>query len=426
MKPIIIVLVVFSTFFISCKKYLDLKPDKAVAVPSTLQDVRVILNNQSNLNSRYAAIPALAADNYYVNDADYASFPQEQDKIAYRWQADAEDAGEWSNLYKIVFYANTALDALAKVVLTESNAVEWNACKGEGLFFRSLAFFEIAQVYCAPYVAGSGNEGSGIPLRLTADVSAPTVRSTIAASYRRITEDLELATTLLPVHVPVKTRPCKAAAFGVLARVSLAMEEYTTALRYSDSALLYYNQLIDFNTVNASAAIPFAVFNNEVIFHSYSSGSGLLNISRCKIDSFLYSSYVTNDLRKTVYFRTNNNGTYGFKAECEARLSGTTAAMQTLNKLLEKRWKTGTFIPFTAGNNEEALSIVLTERRKELLFRGVRWQDIRRLNRDARFVTTLTRKINGQLYSLPPGDLRYVMLIPSEVIALTGIEQNPR
>ncbi len=169
------------------------------------------------------------------------------------------------------------------------------------------------------------------------------------------------------------------------------MEQYDKALVCTEAALQLYNQLIDFNTVNTAATAPFAIFNAEVIFHSYSPGSGLLNISRCKIDSVLYASYSANDLRKTVYFRNNNNGSFGFKgsynaitanyffnglttdelylikAECQARTAIPADAMNTLNQLLIKRWKTNTFIPFTAADADQALRFILTEREERII-----------------------------------------------------------
>lgn len=450
MKKIYIILVIVLAAGSSCKKYLDQKPDRSQAIPSSLRDMRALLNNQAELNNRFAELAGIAGDDYYITSADWSSTSNEEDRDNYIWSPEAEDISCWGNPYKIILHANTVLDNIDKVDLAEAIKAEWNSCRGEALFFRAFAFFDLAQVYAAPFDPQGNNSGPGIPLRLTADIAEISTRSTVQQTYSQIINDLKEAASVLPVAVPVKSRPSRQAVFAALARTFLAMEQYNEALLYADSALQLYNQLIDFNTVNATAAAPFAVFNSEVIFHSNSPGSGLLHLSRCKIDSFVYASYNTNDLRKTVYFKNNNNGTYGFKgsynavtnnaffmglavdelylikAECLARHGSTAEAMNTLNQLLVKRWRTGTFVPFTAADAEMALHTILTERRKELLFRGLRWQDLRRLNRDARFATQLTRIINGQTYTLPPGDKRYVMLIPDDVIVLTGMPQNPR
>jgi AAA+ ATPase superfamily predicted ATPase len=96
-----------------------------------------------------------------------------------------------------------------------------------------------------------------------------------------------------------------------------------------------------------------------------------------------------------------------------------------LNHLLVRRWKTGTFVPFTAATAEEALDLILLERRKELVFRGVRWMDLKRLNKEGRNIE-LVRNLDGQIYRLAPNDLRYAMAIPKDIIQMTGIAQNPR
>ncbi|MGI8583213.1 MAG: RagB/SusD family nutrient uptake outer membrane protein, partial [Chitinophagaceae bacterium] len=64
--------------------------------------------------------------------------------------------------------------------------------------------------------------------------------------------------------------------------------------------------------------------------------------------------------------------------------------------------------------------------RKELVFRGQRWFDLRRLNKDPRFAKTLTRKLNGKITELPANDPRYTEYIPLDVIGFTGMQQNMR
>ena len=112
-------------------------------------------------------------------------------------------------------------------------------------------------------------------------------------------------------------------------------------------------------------------------------------------------------------------------AECYARMNQVSTAINKLNELLITRWKTGTFVNFTASTKEEALAVILAERRKELLIRGLRWSDLKRYNRDGANIT-LTRTVNGKNFQLPPNDLRYAIAIPEEIIELTQIPQNPR
>ncbi|GAB3832860.1 hypothetical protein GCM10028895_51150 [Pontibacter rugosus] len=102
-----------------------------------------------------------------------------------------------------------------------------------------------------------------------------------------------------------------------------------------------------------------------------------------------------------------------------------TGALERLNTLLRYRWRTGTFVELTAATPDEALALVLQERRKELLMRGLRWMDIKRLNREGAGIT-LRRVLDGRAYVLPPGDPRFALPLPEEVIELSGMTQNPR
>jgi hypothetical protein len=92
---------------------------------------------------------------------------------------------------------------------------------------------------------------------------------------------------------------------------------------------------------------------------------------------------------------------------------------------LSKRWKNGFFQAVTASSAADALTKILTERRKELVFRGLRWADIKRLNLEGANIS-LTRKLNGQTYTLSPNHPRFALPIPDDVIQISGMPQNPR
>jgi hypothetical protein len=224
------------------------------------------------------------------------------------------------------------------------------------------------------------------------------------------------------------------------------MGKYEDAGKYADLALQEYGTLMDYNNTNS----PIPRFNTEVIFHHFDATPSLLSNTRGKIDSNLFKTYDINDLRKKVFFNTptdnspgfrgsyDGNGIYGaygvfdglstnelylIRAECYARANDANAAIADLNKLMEKRWDKNSWTPFTSSDPQDALNKVLVERRKELIYRGLRWSDIRRFNVEGANIT-LYRNVAGA--NLPPNDLRTVMLIPQEEINLSGIPQNPR
>jgi hypothetical protein len=229
------------------------------------------------------------------------------------------------------------------------------------------------------------------------------------------------------------------------------MRAYDKAGAWADSCLGLYNTLTDYNSVSLTSSVPFTRSNNETMYQSrILSATSVLKgviVTNCIVDSNLYNSYAANDLRRSIFYTysptapPNIKGSYTgsifafsglatdevylIRAECYARAGNTTAAMNDLNTLLQTRWTTNMFVPFTVATSKDALAVILAERRKELAFRGLRWTDIRRLNKEG-YNIILTRFINGQQYQLSPGDLRYALLIPPDVISLSGMPQNPR
>jgi hypothetical protein len=351
-------------------------------------------------------------------------------------------------MYRLIFYTNNVLEGLNNLE-NVSDLKKYNEIKGSALFFRAYGFYQLAQIFCAPYSASSANDGLGIPLRLKSDINLPSTRATIAQTYTQILSDLAKSVPLLPEIVAYKTRPDKTAAYAMLSKIYLLMQDYDRSLLFADSALMQsQNELINFNDLNPSASSPMMQFNSEVIFQTTLDYARNFTASRINIDSSLFQSYADNDIRKAAWFTVTNghlifkgsyNGSspYFFsglaidemflnKAECLARKGKVEDAMTTLNTLLAKRFITGTFAPLTASDLNNALALILQERRKELLFRGVRWSDLRRLNLDAETAKTLYRILDGKKYELEPNSPNYVFPIEDNVIQLSGIAQNPR
>ena len=82
---------------------------------------------------------------------------------------------------------------------------------------------------------------------------------------------------------------------------------------------------------------------------------------------------------------------------------------------------------YFGGNNQEAmLSFVITERRKEFLYEGLRWFDVKRLELEINHI--INTDANGSVLeevTLAPNDLRKAVQIPVSAIA-NGIQANPR
>jgi tetratricopeptide (TPR) repeat protein len=435
-----------------CKKYLDEKPDKKLAVISSLEELQSILDYNTFMNERDIGAGEVSADDYYISDADYTGWYSENEKRMYTWEKDflfPSSVNDWRSTFRCVYRANTVLDNMGVINSSESPAT-WKDIKGQALYYRARSFLSAAFIWTTAYDSSTSSSELGLPLRVDSDFNIVSVRSSLKETYDRIVADLKEAIDLLPVTTIHKMRPSKPAAFALLARTYLSMRDYQKAGLYADSSLQLYNTLVDYNNsdlVSAFDFYPFRRFNDEVLTVSGMDIPGILYNYVAKIDSALYKSYSENDMRKVAFFQDNNDGSYGFKgsydewatlftsvatdevylirSECYARAGNISAAMKDLNALLINRWKTGTFTPFTATDQIDALDKILKERRKELLMRGLRWMDIKRLNAEGANIS-LKRIVNGITYTLPANDLRFALPIPEDVISLSQMQQNPR
>jgi tetratricopeptide (TPR) repeat protein len=432
----------------ACKKYLDAKPDTALVIPTSVDNLQALLDNNDRMNHNCPSGATASCDDYYLTDADFNALTNQRQKNVYTW---AEELyfdifpNDWSNAYDPIYNTNITLEQLATMEQTPKNQTDWNNVMGSALFYRGKCFLTCADLWAKGYDSSTAATDLGIPLRLNSNFEETSTRGTVKAVYDQIISDLKNAIPYLPANPTHVMRPSKAAAYAVLSRAYLNAQDFTSAGKYADSALQIKSDLIDYNTLSGTAAAPFARFNPEVIMHFVATTS---QFTRNRVDSNLYAAYNSNDLRKTLFFAKNTDASYNFKgsydgvatslfcglttnelyltrAECFARTGNVSAAIADLNTLLRKRWKTGSFVPYTTLTAPNPLVIILAERRKELILRGNRWADIKRLNIKGAGIV-LTRILNGQSITLVPNDNRYALPLPANIIALSGMQQNPR
>lgn len=457
----------------SCQKFVDIKRSSSQINLTTTNDCQLMLDNYATMNTNYPVDAEISSDDYYLNDFSFNTDPNngitQEEKLLYTWGQGAiraQAAPNWQNPYQTIYISNLVREAVEKLQGGNTDPVVLNNLKGTCLFYRAYCLWVLAQMYAKPY-GPSASTDPGVPIHLTSNINEKSVRGTVQQTYARITQDLQDAAGLLQPTSSIATRPNKTAAYAMLARTYLSMEDYPNALTNAAAALQLNSQLLDYKTISQFSPLPFTRFNKEVIFHTIATRSPILNQgasnpTTARIDSLLAVSYQPGDLRAKIFLKANtktvNNaevpdGTFRFsgnyepavanlfftglavdelyltRAECYARAGNVTQAMLDLNTLLKTRWN-ATFVDITASTTDDALAKILTERRKELLMRGLRWTDLRRLNKDPRFKKDVVKKltINGvpTTFTLPANDPRYTLLIPQEVITLSGIPQNIR
>lgn len=454
MKRHIIILFVLSMIsFSSCKKYLDAKSNQIFSTPQTLKDLQALLDNENFYKWGTTIMGQTGTDEYYLPNDVWNSLG-ELHNLGYIWDPNLNDYSDWTVMYENVLLANTVLDNWGDIV-GENLTEQANEIRAAALFHRSFNFWQIAQIFAPQYDPATSTTDLGIVLRLSGDFNVKSERASVKESYDQIINDLIIAVDKLPVTPQFKTRPGKAAAYALLARTYLQIGDYDKAKDAADNCLEIYEELMDYNDptlVDPNSYDPFltpGVNHKEVIYYANDANSLNVYFGAAFVPMNLYNSFADNDLRKATFFY-DFGGVYSFKgsynssvtfgcfvglstsevylirAEANARLDNKDIALNALNTLLVNRFQTGTFVPVTAAASSAALDIILEERKKEMLNRGMRWSDLKRLNKEPARAITIERELDGVIYKLVPNDNRYTLLIPREVMRFVDFEQNPR
>jgi hypothetical protein len=457
MKKILIAMIPLMLSLTACRKYLNKQPDASLQVPNTLAGYRSMLDLDANTQACTPGLGPIGTGDYTIAPAAQAGLEPISLGLC-TWQPSlylGNNNLSWSLPYTVIYNCNVILAGLpdlpGRAAFSAADWAEYNAIEGGALFIRSLAFYYLEEAFGRPWTPEHSATDLGIPLRLGTDPLAIVPRSPVQAVYDRIVADLFTAARLLPAALQDsnRNRPCRSAAYGLLAKVWLSQQNPQMAKPAADSSLLFYHTLVDYNTVDSAAAHPFPRGGNaEVLFQAYAMYYDVQYARSTMVDTNLYRSYDSDDLRKVVFFQRSGSGyffkggytglaylfsgvgvddVYLLRAECNARNGDAAAALADLDTLLSYRWRKGKFQPFTLTNTRtsQVLSLVLEHRRKETLFREGRWEDLRRLNQDAATADTLYRTIDHQTFVLYPGDARYTWLIPQAEIDLGKLPQNP-
>ena len=446
---IVYIVIGFFAFFCSCSSdFLDAKPDKDLVVPKTLADFQALLDDVNQQINQTPGGSDIATDDILLKENGLASASEEVRHI-YLWNRDGIKNlirnSDWDNMYAQILRSNIVLEGLEDLTELKDN-LQFKEIKGAGLFFRAWHFFHLLQQFSKPYDVETAKSDPGIVLKLQADINEQRGISSVENCYSQILHDLEEAVKLLPKTSQVVSRPNLTSAYALLARVYLSRFDYDNALKYANLSLQLNANLMNFNSITTSFPDLFKQKNPEVIFYAIPILKTPIFTQNGIINKELINLYSTTDLRREKFFKFDaaenaqiktsyyvNGLAYTFaglltteqyliKAECLIRKNAFEEGIVLINQLRKFRMSDKVpFIDLTAGNKEEALSIVLEERRRELFMKGLRWFDLRRLNKDDLFKRTLKRTYNGNEYQLGPTDEFYAFPVPT-----TELQYNPK
>lgn len=435
---------------VSCDSYLDIQP-KGIVIPKSCEDYERLLN-YAQLMKASESYPNFMTDDVLVPDKDDfvewagLSIPQ-QNLYSFKPEiyGDSESDGLWEYSYNRIYYYNVvANEIMASIDATEEYKKQIRA---EALVGRAFEYLTLVNAYAKLYNPATAATDPGVPLMLDQDVNKTNlVRASIQEVYDQIKKDLDEAATFLPDKPNLNSfRASKPVGSGMLARMNLYMGNYKEALKYAKISLGQNNTLLDLKKYKVIADdkwigrldVPARAENPEntyvrlapYVFGLSGSVYGSANLISMfdkekdqrfllyftrKIDTEAY----TFDLWAPYIYANMAMATpemYLIAAECEARIGTKENAMTYYNDLRDMRILDN--VRLTAKDNDEALKMVLDERRRELAMTGcMRLLDLKRLNQDSRFAKTITHTIAGVDHQLKPNDPKYILPIPPKVL----------
>jgi hypothetical protein len=420
-----------------CEKFLDVKP-KGLVVPQQVTDYELMLNSPTLTQTFPLALL------YMSDDVVEPSLTKQAGTAlanAYFWNStlDVEQESSplvWGPIYRSIYNTNVIIGQVLQA--TDGTAAKRQQVLGEALVMRADLYFNLLTVFAKAYNPATAATDPGVPLVTGIDVTDATPpRASVQTVLDTLRRNLVRAATVLPATNVSRARVTKYVAYGLLARISLYMQDYAGAKAYAESALQATHKINDYNTF----VVPLDSEDPELLWIRQADDVG--GIFYLTYDPALLALYEPDDLRpQLLAFDTGAGMAYGrfdfgihgigfaemvlIRAEALARAGQATAALAVLEELREKRIDATSYAPLPVGTAPEALDAVLLERRRELPFRGTRWQDMKRLDQQSRMPAVQRLDAGGQvLATLPPRSPRYTFEIPSRVLRFNpGMTRN--
>lgn len=446
--------------FTACEHYIDITPKGQQTVDSTetYYDLVVLPNR-----AYYPTSFALLSDNVWAKESNIIGnefITYDGINMTFNTAGDRlelSDNNLYANCYSYILRSNIVISLVGG---SRGDASLKELARAEARLLRAWDHFILVNTYARAYDPETAGSDPGIAIMDRYDLEVTPAKSTVAAVYDFIIRDIEEALPLLQEEPQSVYHPSKAFGHALAARVYLFHRDWEKARQAAEASLALKDDLIDYNEL-AAAGGPLTDTryakggNPEVLNYAYM-GSYSDNPTYCygMISPELVRLFGTDDQRFNLFFKTTGNSVYYFDegsgaalwnasityskfqymavgmrtaevylilAEAKARLGDTAGAVETLNELRRHRIAGEAAVLSDPGTVEDAVRLVIDERRKELLFGFSRFWDLKRLNTEAAYARTVTRlfpvvttDVPQQTYTLDPQSSLYVIPFPKD------------
>lgn len=475
MKNNIYIAGLFVLSLFSCNSFMDL--DNYQNIPTedayeNLQDVQNGLNGAYNAFGDYrfygrnvVALGDMASDNA-VADGSTGHFVSLNTYVFSDTDEDLDFL--WLGGYRVLDRTTRTIQGAKKVLaevgnLTTKDSALLYSYISQCYALRALSFHSLVNIFGLPYVKGQENSQTGIVLMTDAPIPtfSRVARSSVQQAYAQILADIADAKTAyktvagydefavandMTTIAPNQFFMNEAAIYALQARVALFMGEYDQAVEAADSAInkrnsgeisdemylkMWTNTSISDEDIFTIAKSENDNLSSDALNTLYGSYGGSLTDTLIKIFSKkdIRLGLIDQPKRHPKKFdgiptsgAVNNipvfrkSEMYLIKAEAYARKNAISDAQQSLF-MVAKRDKDITQATSLPSAQQDLITFIAAERRRELFEEGFRWYDTRR-NAEVIRVSSGT--------SLPFDVARFVYPIPAnEVNSGFGVLQNP-
>lgn len=441
--------------FSGCKKFLEIVP-KGVKIPTTLADYEAMIRDEYGNQRTTITQAILLLNDKFETTANLNYYPLYSANYFWNEQADRvalnnSDETTYYNAYTAISTSNLLIEHVKEA--TEGSDADKAQLIAQAKVLRALNYYVLANYYADTYEEANAASKLSVPLILSADINAPYKQVSIKDLYSFMLKDIDEAIPDLRATSATVLHPNLGAAHALKARIFLTMSKYQDALNAANEALKYNDKLFDWTQFyaayktqieqpdvynNAPSPMGFDFVENYYFRHgsSYTSGrESALRTDRATRfeagDARFKSRWKLRTVAADTYFTSITIGFYNYgglttteiyliKAECQARLNDVPGAMTTLNAVRVKRIFPANYMALSASNTKDAVKLIQRTKGNELINSITTFADVRRLNKDLDYATTLSKTENGQSLSLSPSSHLWTMPFPYGAIKNPG------
>lgn len=453
--------------FSSCKKFIDVPPT-GQKIPTTFADYEAFMRNEYDNHTTNVNRATLLLNDRFETIANLNYDPL--NAVNYNWNESVNritlnnaDETTYYSSYLTISNANLLIENVSNA--TEASDAQKAELIAQAKLLRTIAYYTVTNFYADTYEEANAAAKRAVPLITSANINAAHKQVSVKEIYDFMLKNIEEAIPALNATSATVLHFNLGSAYALRARIYLTMGKYSEALTAADEALKFNNKLFDWPAYYAQykSRIEELNANNQPVYNLNPSAMGFnfvetyyfrhglsRNAGReLAIRTDRASRFETGDAmfasrwrlrtvgQDTYYYSIttgffNHSGlttteVYLIKAECQARLNNISAALTTLDAVRVKHIFAQFYTPSTASTVQQAVKLIQRTKANSLIFGVVPFADMRRLNKDSNYATTLSKTEAGQALSLAPTSHLWTMPFPLGAIKNPGngtLQQN--